>query len=107
MDDIIAWTEKKRVTLKVINKKIDFLEFDPIAVRENEVYVPSVPLIDGSYADTGHRFRYNELNRVDNWYHSGVNVNPFFDYVNFSTDVFDVDAENTIVAELYFRLAVD
>jgi hypothetical protein len=107
MADIKSWTEKKKVTLKVLNRKIDFMEFEPNAVRENEVYVPSVPLIDGKYADTGHRFRFNQFNRVDSWFISLDEVEPFYDYMFFSNDVFDVDEDNTVLAELYFRLSVD
>ena len=39
----------------------DFYEFDDVAIRYNEVFIPGVPM--NKYSDTGYRFRYNEFNR--------------------------------------------
>lgn len=58
-EDIVKWIDTKMLAMKVINKKIDFLDFGDTAVRQNEVFVPIVPMKAGQFSDTGNRFRYN------------------------------------------------
>mmetsp|Transcript_41931 Transcript_41931/g.64189 ORF Transcript_41931/g.64189 Transcript_41931/m.64189 type:complete len:115 (-) Transcript_41931:730-1074(-) len=66
-DAIDAWLDQKFLTFKVINKKIDFNSFEEVATRQNEAFVPNVPLASGTFCDTGHRFRRNKFQRTDSW----------------------------------------
>jgi hypothetical protein len=50
-----------------LNKKIDFSSYGISAVRESELYLPSIPLAGNLYSDTGYRFRRNYFDRNDNW----------------------------------------
>jgi hypothetical protein len=51
----------------MLNRKIDFGDYGNYAVRESEVYLPSIPIAGTSYSDTGYRFRRNYFDRNDNW----------------------------------------
>jgi hypothetical protein len=62
-DSIDNWTRNKIIAMKVINQKIDFLEFDEEAVRNNEIFVPGIKMGPGHYSDTGYRFRFNDFAR--------------------------------------------
>jgi hypothetical protein len=66
-DSIDNFTRKKKVTMKIINQKIDFTTFGDYAVRYNELYVPTVPLAYPFYSDTGYRFRFNLFERDDSY----------------------------------------
>ena len=66
-EDIDKWLANKFATFKVINTKIDFNSFEVIATRQNEVFVPNVPLASGFFSDTGNRFRANNFYRTDFW----------------------------------------
>jgi hypothetical protein len=57
-DSIDNWLRNKVVTMKVINSKIDFITFEDIAVRQNEVFLPTVNMYN-VYSDLGFRLRYN------------------------------------------------
>jgi len=87
---IDAWLSTKFATFKVINTKIDFNSFENIATRENEVFVPNIPLASGSYCDTGGRFRRNIFSRTDHWLVTGTSVEPFYDYVFYNSDCYVV-----------------
>lgn len=58
-DSIATFCRLKKIAMKIINQKIDFTTFNEYAVRNNELFVPSVPMGFPSYSDTGYRFRYN------------------------------------------------
>ena len=63
----------------------------------------------GHYSDTGHRFRYNSFDRKDGWFFPDNDIDPFYDYVFYSTDTFPttpIGVEDMIV-EMYIRLQVD
>lgn len=92
----------KRATFKVINQKIDFLDRDEYAVRNNEVFVPSISLEWGNYSDTGYRFRYNHFERFDSWWAQTQTLNVFFDYIFYNSDTFDVPHNSELAAEMYF-----
>jgi len=76
-------------------------------VRYNEVFIPGVPM--NAYSDTGYRFRYNEFDRIDNWYWGESEIKYFFDYLFYNSDTYPTPPENNqeIIAEMYFRLEVD
>ena len=62
---------------------------------------------DGKFSDTGHRFRYNMFHRTDHWWTPKVIYNPFFDYVFYNSDTYDVELGRKEIAEVYFRLDSD
>ena len=95
------------VAFKIINPKIDFNDRGDMAVRYSERFVPTIPMRVGKYSDTGHRFRYNHFIRQDYWVRTEQIINPFFDYVLFNSDTFDVDVDQVVIAEIYFRLETD
>ena len=69
--------------------------------------MPSIPLKEGKFSDTGYRFQKNSLSRDDDWLPFSVSVhNDFYDLLHWNTDVFDVgkDEVTNKIAELYFRL---
>jgi hypothetical protein len=66
-----------------------------------------VPIEPGKFVDFGCRFRYNKFHRTDYWWTAKKKLNPFFDYVFYSSDVLDVPPGNTLMVEFYFRLDVD
>lgn len=87
-----------------MNEKIDFNDRDEKAVRLGEQFVPSIPIKSGTFTDAGHRYRYNKFLRTDYWY-SGKKINdPFYDYVFYNSDTYEVEEDKTVLAELYFRL---
>ena len=61
----------------------------------------------GKFSDTGHRFRYNLFHRTDHWYTANEKKEPFFDYVYYNSDTWDVSKDKLEIAEVYFRLDND
>jgi hypothetical protein len=61
----------------------------------------------GKFSDTGHRYRYNIFHRTDYWYTQTELLNPFFDYIFFNSDTYDVPKDKVEIAEIYFRLMTD
>jgi hypothetical protein len=61
----------------------------------------------GKFSDTGHRYRFNSFHRTDNWYSNTEILNPFFDYVFYNSDTYDVPLDKVEIAEIYFRLMTD
>ena len=76
-------------------------------MRYNEIFVQSITMADGKFSDTGHRFRYNMFHRTDHWWTPKVIYNPFFYYVFYNSDTYDVPLGNKKIAEVFFRLASD
>jgi hypothetical protein len=85
-DSIDTWMRKKRIGLKVLNQKIDFTTFEEVAVRYNEIFLPSIPLAYPSYSDTGYRFRYNQFDRADGYLIPKNIDNKFYDCFEYNTD---------------------
>ena len=63
-----------------------------------------VPLKSGSYCDTGYRFRRNDFFRTDFWIFSKQAIDPFYDFIHYNTDCFEVPKQNDVIAEMYYRL---
>ena len=61
----------------------------------------------GKFSDTGHRYRYNIFYRTDYWYTQTEKLNPFFDYIFYNSDTYDVPKDKVEIAEIYFRLMTD
>ena len=59
------------------------------------------------YCDTGYRFRRNTFYRTDTWLFQEESIEPFYDYIFYNSDCFDVDPQNKLIAEKYFRFDVD
>jgi hypothetical protein len=78
-----------------------------MAIRFNEIYTPSNPIQPGYFGDFGCRFRYNKFNRQDYWWSGKVTENPFFDYVYYSNDVYEVPDTEVLLTDFYFRLDVN
>ena len=99
----------KKIALKVLNQKIDFTTFEPLAVRYNEIFMPSISMGNGAYSDTGYRFRYNQFDRGDGWIWPNNFDNTFYDCFEYNTDSFTSTPASvpTMIGELYFRLEVD
>jgi hypothetical protein len=104
---IKTWMSTKMATLKVLNQKIDFLTRESFAVRNNEVFIPSITLKQGRYSDTGYRFRFNDFERYDYWWSSTLVHNYFYDFIFYNSDTYDVPMDQALAAEMYFRLDVD
>ena len=49
----------------MLNKKIDFSSYEKYAVRETELYFPSISIAANLYSNTGYRFRRNYFERND------------------------------------------
>ena len=64
---MLNYLQNKRLVIKMLNRKIDFGDYGNYAVRESEVYLPSIPIAGTLYSDTGYRFRRNYFDRNDNW----------------------------------------
>lgn len=105
--DIEAYLEEKKIGFKILNQKIDFNSRGERAVRFNEMFVQTIEMKAGKFSDTGHRFRFNLFNRVDNWHKKTVQLDPFYDYVFFNSDTYDVPKDKKEIAEVYFRLMTD
>ena len=88
-DSIDNWTRYKKIGMKIINQKIDFSDIHgEYAVRQNELFAPSIPMAYPTYSDTGHRFRYNYFDRVDGYLIPDNDGDIFFDYFEYNTDVY-------------------
>lgn len=108
-DSIDNFTRNKMIGLKIINQQIDFTGFKDYDVRQNELFVKTIPMATPYYSDTGYRFRYNVFDRADGYIYPDKDEDIFFDFFEYNTDIFNsapVGMENTI-AEMYFRLEVD
>ena len=105
-DEIDEWTSTKLATLKVINQKIDFLDYDEEAVRNNEIFIRAVDMSPGHYSDTGYRFRFNRFDRQDGWFLPTPSINPFFDFMYYSSDTYPTPPSSTpdMISEFYIRL---
>jgi hypothetical protein len=90
----------------LISSKIDLNERVERAVAHEELYITEAPLKSGLYTDSGHRLRYNALNRQDYWWSGYKSVDVFFDYVFYNSDTYEVP-DTTILAEFYWRLNTD
>lgn len=108
-DSIDNFTKNKKIAMKIINQKIDFTTFGDYAVRQNELFAPSIPMRSPSYSDTGYRFRYNQFDRTDGYMYPDNDQDIFFDYFEYNTDIYKsapLGLEN-VIAEMYYRLEVD
>lgn len=78
-------------------------------MRNNEVFIPGLKMGPGHYSDAGYRFRYNQFNRQDGWFFPDRVIDPFFDYVFFSSDTYPTPpiGSEHLIAEMYYRLEVD
>ena len=104
IEEIKKFIEKKFIAFKLINEKIYFNDRDELAVAYSEQFVQSIPMKAGKFSDTGHRFRFNQFFRRDYWYNNQRMTNPFYDYIFYNSDTFDVDENKLEIAEIYFRL---
>ena len=98
--DIENYLETKKIGFKIINQKIDFNERGPKAVRFNEIFVQTIDMRAGKFSDTGHRFRYNIFNRIDHWVTKYQTKDPFFDYIFYNSDTWEVPKNKTEIAEV-------
>ena len=108
-DSIDNFTKNKKIAMKIINQKIDFTTFGDYAVRQNELFAPSIPMRSPSYSDTGYRFRYNQFDRTDGYLYPINDQDLFFDYFEYNTDIYQsapAGLEN-VIAEMWYRLEVD
>ena len=107
-DSIDNFVRHKKVAMKIINQKIEFGNMEGYAVRNNEVFMPSVPL-GKEYSDCGYRFRYNKFIKTDGYLLPKDGEDVFFDYFLYSSDEFDSAPEGSenIIYGGYFRLQVD
>ena len=64
-DEIHDFLLRRRAFFKIITEQVDFNDRSDIAIRENEIYTPSVPIQPGFFGDFGARFRYNKFERED------------------------------------------
>ena len=64
-------------------------------MRQNELYLPSIPLDGHLFSDVGFRYRKNEFDIEDDWYEIEKTPNAnFTDYVFYNADIFEVDPED-------------
>ena len=95
--------------MKIINQKIEFNNFGEYAVRNNELFVPTISMKYPAYSDTGYRFRFNQFDRKDGYLLPDNALDIFFDYFNYNSDTFETapPGMENYIAEMYFRLEVD
>ena len=94
----------------MLQHKIDFTTYEDKTLRQNELYLQSVPISAGKFNDVGFRFRANFFDKDDAWLPGGLGGNApetFYDYKFYNVDTFDVEEEKDVLAEIYFRLEVD
>ena len=73
---------------KYINNQIDFTNWKE-DIKQNEQYMPSVPLGDGQYSDTGYRIRKNSYEKLDHWFPMWPTYDgTFFETLFFNTDTY-------------------
>ncbi len=65
-DEIDKWIKYKTFRSRLLNQKINFDIWDKYK-RENETWIPVMPLQRGKYTDGGFRFRKNLFNMNDSW----------------------------------------
>ena len=107
-DQIKSWLEYKVVHLRVLNDKINFSKFNHESVRQNESWLPVVPLRSGIFSDTGYRMRENIFYKYDNYAPWGtVKEQKFYDVELFSSDSIPVTDEYPVLVEMYIRVKVD
>jgi hypothetical protein len=66
-----------------------------------------VTLSSGKFTDAGYRYRLNTFIRTDKWWVSKEIEQPYYDYVFYNSDTFEVSKNETAIAEMYFRIDVD
>ena len=109
-EEINNWFKNKKTSMRVIQDKIDYHEYDQSAVkRQNELYTYSIPIDPDQYSDVGYRFRSNRFLYWDNFAprYGGYSVLPFFDFKFFNLDSYKVNLDINLIAEIYFRLEID
>ena len=99
--------DRRRAFFKIISEQVDFNDRSELALRSNEIFTPSLPIQPGFFADFGGRFRYNNFERTDHWWSNLQKFNPFYDYIEFNVDVFELSEAGTSLAYFYFRLDVN
>ena len=106
--EIDEWLRTKKVMFSIINSKIGYKNYYDI-VRQNEMFLPSIPLGPNTYSDTGYRFRQNTFEGEDSWNpFKPANETIFYDYTFFNTEVMVTDSSKTIrIADMYFRIDTD
>ena len=69
LKEINEWLEGKKSMFLVTQYKADFAIGSQL--RQNEVYLPSVPLSGRFFNDVGYRYRKNNFEIEDDWYTVG------------------------------------
>jgi len=67
--------------IKLLQYKLEVDLYDENSLKQNELYLQSIPLDPGLFSDVGYRFRYNSFDKVDS-------VTPF-NLLNNKQDFFD------------------
>ena len=92
----------------VLNEKLDFSKWDNDHIRQNEIWLPTLPMIPGKFTDSGYRFRENIFNNGYNiWPTAKSSKDRFFDVFEYSSDTLSVGLDYPVIAEMYFRISVD
>ena len=63
--EINDWLKKKKILMHMINNKIDFSIKNEEHIRQFEKYIPTIPLGNGVFSDTGSRVRLNTFKSAD------------------------------------------
>lgn len=110
MDEINEWIRPKSVHWRVMNDKMDLSQRDDV-VRQNEIWLPAIPMTPGKFTDSGYRFRENLLDKKDSWVpflNSIISNHEYFhEVLLFSSDTLTVGEDHPTIAEMYFRMSVD
>lgn len=95
---------------KVINNKVNYNDRNEEKMRQHQTWLPSVPLTNGKFSDTGYRYRKNNFFFMDYWipvpFVAGDDI-TFYDITPFNSDTLDVGPDFPLLAEMYFRIDTD
>jgi len=107
-ENINDWMKDMSIHFRVLNDKMDFSKWEGDHIRQNEIWLPTIPMTPGKFTDSGYRFRENRFNNAFNVLPGGpVSRDKFYDVFFFSSDTLSVGLDHPVVAEMYFRVSVD
>lgn len=107
LENINNWLKPKSIHVRVLNQKIDFSKKAAAqAIRQEEKWLPIIPLAPEKFSDVGLRYRENKF------YSGGAlvqrlfaKVQRFYDLTVFNSDTVPVGEDHMAIAHLYFRLS--
>lgn len=105
---IDEWLKHKKIFVRFLNDKINFMSRDGNPISQSEVWLPTIPMKAGSRSDTGYRMKKNIYLETGMWFPFGGRQTEFYDIKLYNSDTFEMEANTTkVIASMFFRIDTD